>query len=109
MFNYHVGTSLGDIAYKTCGTPCLNKLRGNVLDDKLSNNINMVKGFRKQVFTTHKTLYIIICGLIEYSIIIKFNNRGGTSTWIHVTEAGKFFVEMYEPSCYTKNLHLSLS
>ena len=26
-----------------------------------------------------------------------------------MTEAGKFFAEMYEPSCYTKNIHHSLS
>ena len=75
MFNYNVGTWLGDIAYKTCGTPCMNKLRGTVLDDKPSNNI---KGCRKHVFTTHKTLYIIFCGFIGYTVIIKFNNGWGT-------------------------------
>ena len=69
MFNYHVGTSLGDIDYNTCGSPCINKLRGNVglLDDKLSNNINMVKvsGNKYLLLTKH----CIFCGFIGYVLL----------------------------------------
>ena len=50
MFNYHE-----DIVYKTCGTPCMNKLRGNVLGDKSGTILTWLKvsGSKYLLHTKH--------------------------------------------------------
>ena len=72
MFNYHVGTSLGDIAYKTCGTPCINKL---IEMYQMINSATISAWLRFQeasVCYSQNIVYFAV--FIGYSVIIKFNN-----------------------------------